>query len=232
MRIATACLLAACAACLANDAATLEFIGFSGDGRYFAWEQYGVQDGSGFPWSEITIQETDGGAVAESFLCVLEDESLEGGDARAACLAEASGALSLLSAGEWLPGVRCIHHPPTDLGEYPSGVRFCSTFHSPGYRTGDYGLSLHTVEVAGSDMEEWLGVAPVLLEVRFTDMETGTVQVIERETAQDERWAYTFSYSVSDVWCLEDRFFAAALDSRKAGFEGADLRYRLVGWVR
>lgn len=36
----------------AGDAANLEILGFSADGGVFAFEQYGVQDGSGFPYAE------------------------------------------------------------------------------------------------------------------------------------------------------------------------------------
>ncbi len=35
----------------AGDAASLEILGFSQDGAVFAFEEYGVQDGSGFPYS-------------------------------------------------------------------------------------------------------------------------------------------------------------------------------------
>ena len=39
----------------AGDFANLDIIGFSKDGRRFAFEQYGIQDGSGFPYSEVFI---------------------------------------------------------------------------------------------------------------------------------------------------------------------------------
>lgn len=39
----------------AADLAELGSTGFSDDGAYFAFEQYGIQDGSGFPYSSITI---------------------------------------------------------------------------------------------------------------------------------------------------------------------------------
>jgi predicted secreted protein len=42
-------------AIFAADAADRSILGFSADGRYFAFEQFGVQDGSGFPFSEIFI---------------------------------------------------------------------------------------------------------------------------------------------------------------------------------
>lgn len=42
----------------AGDAANRDIIGFSPDGAYFAFEQYGVQDGSGFPYSDVFVLET------------------------------------------------------------------------------------------------------------------------------------------------------------------------------
>ena len=35
----------------AGDVAQLEILGFSRDGKVFAFEEYGVQDGSGFPYA-------------------------------------------------------------------------------------------------------------------------------------------------------------------------------------
>jgi hypothetical protein len=35
----------------AGDAAKLDILGFSKDGGVFAFEEYGVQDGSGFPYA-------------------------------------------------------------------------------------------------------------------------------------------------------------------------------------
>ncbi|MBO6509237.1 MAG: DUF2259 domain-containing protein [Roseibium sp.] len=42
-------------AAIAGDTARIQVLGFSKDGNRFAFEQYGVQDGSGFPYSEIFI---------------------------------------------------------------------------------------------------------------------------------------------------------------------------------
>lgn len=56
MRLVSAILFFAAALVLsasarAGDVATLEILGFSEDGGVFAFEEYGVQDGSGFPYS-------------------------------------------------------------------------------------------------------------------------------------------------------------------------------------
>jgi predicted secreted protein len=40
---------------LAGDRALFDPIGYSEDGRYFAFEEFGIQDGSGFPYSNIYV---------------------------------------------------------------------------------------------------------------------------------------------------------------------------------
>lgn len=52
---ALALLLLAAAPVAAADAAKRDVIGFSPDGSYFAFEEYGVQDGSGFPYSNVYV---------------------------------------------------------------------------------------------------------------------------------------------------------------------------------
>ena len=45
----------AAAPALAGDAANFDPMGFSEDGRYFAFEEYGIQDGSGFPYDHVYV---------------------------------------------------------------------------------------------------------------------------------------------------------------------------------
>ena len=53
-------LVAAAADARAGDGAAINVLGFSADGRYFAFEQYGEQDGSGSFYSTITAIEVAG----------------------------------------------------------------------------------------------------------------------------------------------------------------------------
>lgn len=55
LAITFAVALAASTAVFAGDSADFELIGFSQDGRYFAFEEYGIQDGSGFAYSSIYV---------------------------------------------------------------------------------------------------------------------------------------------------------------------------------
>lgn len=54
-RLAASLLLISAAPALAGDAAQFDPIGFSEDGRYFAYEEYGIQDGSGFPYANVYL---------------------------------------------------------------------------------------------------------------------------------------------------------------------------------
>ena len=53
--LAASLTLFSAAPALAGDAAQFDPIGFSEDGRYFAYEEYGIQDGSGFPYATIYL---------------------------------------------------------------------------------------------------------------------------------------------------------------------------------
>lgn len=53
--LAASLLLLSAAPAQAGDAANFDPIGFSEDGRYFAYEEYGIQDGSGFPYDNIYV---------------------------------------------------------------------------------------------------------------------------------------------------------------------------------
>ncbi|TGW02055.1 DUF2259 domain-containing protein, partial [Mesorhizobium sp. M2D.F.Ca.ET.145.01.1.1] len=56
--------LAASIAAQAGDVAELEILGFTRDGSVFAFEEYGVQDGSGFPYANRYYIDTS----SDSFL--------------------------------------------------------------------------------------------------------------------------------------------------------------------
>lgn len=57
--------LAGAAAARAGDGSAIQVLGFSADGRYFAYEQYGEQDGSGTLHSSITAVETSSDRVVK-----------------------------------------------------------------------------------------------------------------------------------------------------------------------
>lgn len=213
------------------DSALLRFIGFSTDGAYFAWEQYGVHDGSGFPWSTVTIQSTTDGSVIHEFSVVLEDDFKGEGDPGAESMRQASGALQELSDNRWDRGSLLVHHPPTDMTSRGSSVAFCTTYYSPSYYIGDYTLDLLTVEVPGTEMEEFWGFPPLDLSVVFTDNVTELTCTVMKTSERTGNLQWVFGYGIQDVWCMGDSVFAAAIQCVSIGFEGPDLRYLMTGWT-
>jgi predicted secreted protein len=57
----------------AADSAALVFLGLSPDGKYAAFEQYGVQDGSGFAFSSIQILDIDANRFATNSIDSLDE---------------------------------------------------------------------------------------------------------------------------------------------------------------
>lgn len=83
---------------LAGDAAAIDPIGFSADGRYFAYEEYGVQDGSGFPYDSIYVVDLiEDKWVGSPVRVRLDDESASLDAARQKALAEAQPMLDKLA---------------------------------------------------------------------------------------------------------------------------------------
>lgn len=61
----------------AGDLADLEFWGFSSDARFVAFEQHGSQDGSGFPFSRLTVVDVKRNAFAGYAEKIVKDGSAE-----------------------------------------------------------------------------------------------------------------------------------------------------------
>jgi predicted secreted protein len=79
-------------AAIAADAADRAVIGFSKDGKHFAFEEYGVQDGSGFPYSNIYIinLETDSWVEGSPIKVIVRDENASSHEARHQALTDAA----------------------------------------------------------------------------------------------------------------------------------------------
>lgn len=115
-------LVAAAAPSLAGDYAERVILGFSPDGRYFAFEQYGQQDGSGFPYADIFVIDTstDSWVEGSPVRVLLQDEKAEIKWARRDAIAKAAGILKKTLITH--PGRVLASNPAFELSADPHKV--------------------------------------------------------------------------------------------------------------
>ncbi len=107
----------------AGDFASRNILGFSPDGRFFAFEQFGTQDGSGFPYADLIILDTKRNAWVKGvpFRTLLFDNKATIAQARAQSKKKAA---SLLSQMNIQPrGKSLLSNPVTELTS-PHGALF------------------------------------------------------------------------------------------------------------
>jgi predicted secreted protein len=114
---------------LAGDRAMIEYLGFSGDGRYFAFEEFGIQDGSGFPYSTIYVIDlpADDWVSGSPYRTTLEDDGADLEDARDAALEQAEAKLEALDISV-APYLIALNGDGEEIGDGHS-----LTFGDPGY---------------------------------------------------------------------------------------------------
>jgi predicted secreted protein len=86
---------------LAAERAQIDFIGYSADGRYFAFEEFGIQDGSGFAYSSIYVVDTkeDKWFPGTPFKVQAEDEEKTLAAIRAEVAGKAAATMAQLKLG-------------------------------------------------------------------------------------------------------------------------------------
>jgi len=127
-------------------------LGFSPDGRHFAFMEYGVQDGSGFPFASVFVIDLDRDAWAgPPVRIVLEKEAEDAREAMRMALRRAAPTLKRAGIAPLLTGRELFHAPPTEGTE----AAITATFTGWPWQSGDarwkYVLQLSTFSMPGGD---------------------------------------------------------------------------------
>lgn len=152
---AMALLLAAPA--MAGDRALIDFIGFSEDGQYFAFEEFGVQDGSGFPYSNIYVLDVaaDQWVSGTPVRVRLEDDGASQEEARSEAAGDAAEVLADL--GITTPVDIIAMNADGELGD-GSFLTFGQPGYFPNNVQGAMTLSLNTFPAdSPTDCEGYIG---------------------------------------------------------------------------
>lgn len=219
---------------LAGDYATLSFIGFSKDGRYLAFEEHGVQDGSGFPYSNIYFIDVEKNSFAAPAVKVrIDRETATEQLARTRARLNAAAALRRLRIVDRNTGTLVVTRLLTDVSvnhfykeaDDTQTVNFAELISSM-YRQGDYDLTLKPVEVKTKECD--IFDQPIYkLDLTLRDNTAEKTIVLQRDTTLPASRSCPIHYAIQFVY-LYDAYIVVFLNSYATGFEGPDMRYLAV----
>jgi len=218
---------------LAGDAASFAPVGFSEDGRYFAFEEYGIQDGSGFPYANLTILdvETDKWVGGSPFRIRLEEDGATVGAARTAAREDAATQLATLAITTPAETVALIGDgaPDNDGTELAFGMPGYGM--EPPHDIGTLMLGTSTPAYSGPCTTDYGLDAPLGYELALTSPSGTTSQHID-ETVPASRGC-TVGYRLYGVfapfeWAGRNLAPVTVLSVFTHGFEGPDRRFIAV----
>lgn len=215
----------------AADSAERAIIGFSPDGRYFAFEQYGVQDGSGFPFSDIFVLDLPANAwvTGSPFRVRVDDETASLGAARKKSAKAAESLLTSLQISE--PGLVLASQPVTEVVPDRRKVSF-DPFYQLHEAEGRYMLSLTLLPFPASDKCYGDDDKQMGFSLTFTDNKTKRTKEVYKDTSVPASRTCPRTYDIADVvshYVYEQGpRLVALIGVYTPGFEGSDRRYIAV----
>ena len=213
----------------AGDFATLQPLGFSDDGKVFAFEQYGVQDGSGFPYAEIFFLDLEKDRfVAPSPIRIrIDDESQSEAAARDRARLEAKPLFERYRPEEHR-GRIVVDNPETELSADPNRVRFTPRPIEP---TPDHPveLRLERIAIASNESCPAMSEAKGYRLIRIGLEPDQRTTLIHEDSSLPKSRGCAQDYKLSQILVFDkpDGGFKAVaiIGVKSVGFEGPDLRY-------
>jgi predicted secreted protein len=214
----------------------LEFLGFSKDGNWLAYETYGIADGSGFPYAEIRIVDVLKNTFSDD---TFHEQRKEAADSQAGIdkglqlirdqvrrrARKRIGPLGLPST----PPAPLVHHPLTDVGVDPRNVTF-SLDNDSGITSEKLVLELKEIptsvgECAGQDTPK----PAAYFELTLFDPIAKSVKELQKDTKLPPQRGCTYDYRIQDVYFNPlNSTIAVFLNGLRPGFEGPDHYYLVV----
>jgi predicted secreted protein len=224
-------MLALAGPALAGDRALVDVIGYSESGQYFAFEEFGIQDGSGFAYSSIYIIDlsTDSWVVGTPIREQADDEGVSLSQIRAEVQLQA--APDIEGFGIDVPAEYAALIGDGEPGTDGQTLRFGSPGYEPGDVSGDYELRLSTFPTtAVAPCAEWFSVDPMGYQLLIADK--GSERLIHRDGALSRSRGCPVTYRLHGVVLP---FNAGSISQAVAlisvypgGFEGPDRRFIAV----
>lgn len=212
----------------AGDFATRDIIGFSPDGGTFAFEEHGVQDGSGFAYSNIYVIDTasDEWLPGTPFRVLFEDETADPAAVRAE---NAAAARALLEERGIAPsGQHVASNPVTELSADPHLVVFNPRMVLPPIDE-PVTLRLEHFSLPSNRLCDSFGLSRGFA---LTLERAGQQRVLHRDTRLPQSRVCPTSYRIGDVVTYfpdaGNPVLAVLVLMETIGFEGPDGRWLAV----
>jgi hypothetical protein len=239
---------------ISYELAQFDFIGFSADGRYLAWEEYGIQDVTGYPYSTISIVDTAVDSVVAVGSGVFEqsvpditpgqnirgifDEYLDSAEneyryweerARGIAMAQVEGLAGTLGIIPGNCGRLVLHHPMTDRTNYSASIQFVTGWDGPWYKTSpQFEVLLEQEEIPDTTEHQEHPFLNVLLTVKLQNTTDRTQTVLLDEKSAGTPTMDAFTYGVRSVYVYRDSVVAIVLYRYMNGQDGPDVHYRMI----
>jgi predicted secreted protein len=230
-------LVLVCSTAHSADGAKFRAIGFSKDSRYFAFEQYGVQDGSGFAYTDIFMLDlsNDSWVKGSPITVLVEEESLSVGTARAKAKVLAVEGLKTLAIE--IDAELLAANPFTEVLKDRSQVKFHDHFNNAMGLYGDsenqgtWDLMVSNTKVPlPAGCEDDMGIVGFKLTLK-NNKSGATTLLHEDKTIPKSRFCtvgYDVEAIVQPVGGSDSGQMVAIIGVSRRGFEGADRRFIAV----
>lgn len=219
----------------AGDYAILNFIGFSGNGDYLAFEEYGSEDGSEVLYSHIYFVDVTKNTYAAAPVIKRVKEISRGEEAvRAQAKQAASANLKKFAIVNGNTGNLVVARLPTDLSlerpdpgsdEDNQAISFTANRRSINV-IDKYELRLTTTEVKPKNCSG-SGQVELKFALSITDVEGKTEKFLQRDTMLPSSRGCSTHYSIQNVYIYGNRI-AVFLNNYSVGWEDPDMRYLVV----
>lgn len=221
----------------AGDYARLNVIGFSQDGKYLAFEEYGTQDGSGYPYSNIYFIETAKNSFAAQPVRVRIDiETTTEATARLKAKTSAAANLKKFKIVTGNVGELLVARLITDLNaggnENGSGenqiIKFTDERMSD-YFVDEFELALKSSEVKTKPCVDYTDQPIYKFELTLKNLRKDDYKpkILQSDKNLPESRNCPLGYSVQNVYTYKNTI-AVFLNIFTTGFEGPDMRFMTV----
>lgn len=229
---AALCLTAAMPA-QAGDMATLNILGFSDNATTFAFEEYGVQDGSGFPYAHRFYIDTasDGFLPGSPIRVRIDDETASVEDVRSQARSQGEAIVpdADLAAN---PGYTAGFNPPTELSADPYRIVVNPR---PVVPPVDAPLEIRLEEIRFPATGTCSGVTDVSVGFRLLSVDArggGVTEVLHEDSSVPSSRACPTGYRIGAVQTYipfdGPSAMAILIAVESFGFEGPDHRWMAV----